>query len=229
MGCIRAFTDEVMRQDEVLYRTFCDDYDLEEITECPLCKTAVLFDAVCDVEGIHGQHWLILECPNCNEIVAIKWDSKDDTDEVSEIINIFPQNVQERVFEKEIADMSPMFVNTYNQALAADLYGLDEISGMGYRKAMEYLIKDYAIMKRPSEKLAIINKTLSKCIDDYISEPKIKAMAKGAVWLGNDETHYQRRWADKDVNDMKMLIDLTLYWMNFERLTEEYKQTMKLK
>ncbi|WP_333683358.1 hypothetical protein, partial [Enterocloster lavalensis] len=81
----------------------------------------------------------------------------------------------------------------------------------------------------PSEKLAIINKTLSKCIDDYISEPKIKTMAKGAVWLGNDETHYQRRWADKDVNDMKKLIDLTLYWMNFERLTEEYRQTMKLK
>ena len=53
-------------------------------------------------------------------------------------------------------------------------------------------------------------------------------MAKGAVWIGNDETHYVRKWIDKDISDMKRLIDLTLYWMNFERMTEEYKEKMKL-
>ena len=53
-------------------------------------------------------------------------------------------------------------------------------------------------------------------------------MAKGAIWLGNDETHYERKWVDKDIDDLKTLIDLTLHWINYETLTEQYKESMNI-
>jgi hypothetical protein len=45
-------------------------------------------------------------------------------------------------------------------------------------------------------------------------------MAQRAVWLGNDETHYERRWEDKDIDDLKRLITLTVNWIHNDLLTE---------
>lgn len=228
MVSISLFSDKTMSQTDTSYSEFCERNELEEVIECPICKTTVQFIAICDIVRDGGHHCMILECPKCHEIVIVMWEYPDNVNEEVTISHIFPKNVKDKVLDKWISNMSPMFTTTYNQANAAETYGLNEIAGMGYRKAMEYLIKDYAVMKHPKEKELIMGKALSKCIEDYVSEPKIKTMAKGAVWLGNDETHYLRKWVDKDISDMKNMIDLTLYWMNFERMTEEYRQTMKL-
>lgn len=63
-------------------------------------------------------------------------------------------------------------------------------------------------------------------INDYVSESRIKSTARRAVWLGNDETHYYRTWEDKDIKDMKILIDLTLHWIESEELTRKYEEDM---
>ncbi|NGT51777.1 DUF4145 domain-containing protein [Clostridium perfringens] len=99
---------------------------------------------------------------------------------------------------------------------------------MGYRKALEFLIKDYLIHKNSEIKEEIEGKLLGKCINENVENPKIKKMAKGASWLGNDETHYIRKWKDKDINDLKKMIDLTVYWIAYELKTEEYEEIMKL-
>ena len=228
MGMIRIYTDDSMDLTEVSYKEFCEDNALKEVTECPNCHTSVYFDLMCDAEGETGTHCTILQCPKCREIIMKRWDESDEDGEYNTIVGIYPQTVKERKFDNIAAKISSSFILVYNQANAAESYNLGEFAGMGYRKAMEYLIKDYAINRFPEDKEIIIKKALSKCIDEYVTEPKIKAMAKGAVWIGNDETHYVRKWIDKDISDMKRLIDLTLYWMNFERMTEEYKEKMKL-
>lgn len=43
-----------------------------------------------------------------------------------------------------------------------------------------------------------------------------------AVWLGNDETHYVRKWEEKDVNDLKLLVRLTVNWIDNVLLTKKY-------
>ncbi len=48
-----------------------------------------------------------------------------------------------------------------------------------------------------------------------------------AAWLGNDETHYERRWVDKDVEDLRRLIDITCHWIEMNVLTAQYRQEMK--
>ena len=40
-------------------------------------------------------------------------------------------------------------------------------------------------------------------ISRYIDDSNIKNVAKRAVWLGNDETHYIRKWEDKDLSFLK--------------------------
>jgi hypothetical protein len=101
-----------------------------------------------------------------------------------------------------------------------------QICGCGYRKALEFLIKDYAKLRNAGKDTAIESAPLGPCIDTYVSDVRIRDIAKRATWLGNDETHYKRRWADKDLNDLKNLIRLVTYWIESEHLTEETLRDM---
>ena len=123
-----------------------------------------------------------------------------------------------RAFSNTIKDISPSFISIYNQAFYAEQFSLDQVCGVGYRKALEFLIKDYLLhgIEDEAKKNSIRDKFLGKCIEDDVSDNRIKEVAKRAVWLGNDETHYTRRWADKDVSNLKHLIDLTLRWIENE-------------
>ena len=108
---------------------------------------------------------------------------------------------------------------------------LDQICGVGYRKALEFLIKDYLISKASDEHIinSIKSTLLSNCIKKYVQNENIKNVAERATWLGNDETHYVRIWADKDVTNLKHLIDLTVRWIENEVETERVLQDMVAK
>ena len=60
-----------------------------------------------------------------------------------------------------------------------------------------------------------------------MTDRNIKEVTKRATWLGNDEAHYERRWLDKDLSDLKRLIDLVLYWIQAEQLTAEAIRSMQ--
>ena len=45
-----------------------------------------------------------------------------------------------------------------------------------------------------------------QCIDDIRNEGFI-FVSQRAAWIGNDETHYVRKWEEKDIEDLKILID----------------------
>lgn len=131
-----------------------------------------------------------------------------------------------RAFSSTIDEISSAFTTIYNQAYAAEQQDLAEICGVGYRKALEFLIKDFAIKNNPDQKDAIEKKLLGKCIEEYIDDVRIKSVSKRAVWLGNDETHYVRKWEGKNLMDMKKLIDLTLHWIEMVTLTESFEDEM---
>ncbi len=85
---------------------------------------------------------------------------------------------------------------------------------------MEFLIKDYLLSSIPEENVerrdSIKSKFLGRCIEEDVLNEKIKIVAKRAVWLGNDETHYVRKWTGKDVSHLKQLIELTVHWIESE-------------
>ncbi|RKF04043.1 uncharacterized protein DUF4145 [Tenacibaculum lutimaris] len=132
-----------------------------------------------------------------------------------------------RVFSENIQELSSNFVEIYNQALTSENYNLAHISGIGYRKSLEFLIKDYLIKKHPDKTENIKSKFLGKCIKDDVDNQNLKDIAERAAWLGNDETHYVRKWESKDINDLKKLIDVSIHWIEMELLTEQYKSEME--
>src|SRR5699024_2819467 len=114
----------------------------------------------------------------------------------------------------------------YNEAFHAEQTGLSLISGIGYRKALEFLVKDYLIYLEPDDESKILEKQLTPCIN-MLDNHNIKEIARRASWLGNDEAHYMRKWEDKDINDLKKLIELTVYFISMDISAKKYLKEMK--
>ena len=94
--------------------------------------------------------------------------------------------------------------------------GLTEICGMGYRKTLEFLIKDYAILIHSTETDSIKSKMLSPCISEYIENKHIKSLATASAWLGNDETHYNRKHSDYNFEHLKAFITAVVNYIDME-------------
>ena len=129
-------------------------------------------------------------------------------------------------FPDEIKQLSNRFVRVYFEAATAQELKLTEVAGPGYRKALEILVKDFVISNHSQERPRIEKAKLAQCIDDYIDDKNVQECAKRAAWLGNDETHYVRVWDDKDLQDLKILIQLTMNWIHSTLLTKKYIEEM---
>jgi hypothetical protein len=137
-----------------------------------------------------------------------------------------PIFTEPKTFPQDIQSISPNFCLIYNQSLTAEQNNLDQICGPGYRKAVEFLVKDFLIghkYKNQSDKHAALRDTfLAKVIETHIDHPKLKQCVKRALWLGNDQTHYTRKWNTKDIDDVKALIDITVNYIAMEIESDKY-------
>jgi hypothetical protein len=118
--------------------------------------------------------------------------------------HVFPK------FGAVIQQISPQFSVVYRQASDAESYGLDQVAGVGFGKALEFLIKDYAKRENPAKGDAIEKTPLATVIRDNISDSAIRDSSDLARWLRNDETHYVRKYAGKDIQDLKRLIAIAV-------------------
>lgn len=146
-----------------------------------------------------------------------------------ELRGFSPYVFQKKEFPQEIEKTSSTFVEIYNEAAQAENRNLINVAGPGYRKALEFLVKDYLIKKYPAMKAEIRSSSIQKLIQGYFDDPDLKACAERAIWLGNDETHYLRIWKNKDINDLKRLITLSVNWIQNKILTEKYIKQMPKK
>ena len=193
--------------------------------ECPFCHSKVTPDYL----FLHSDRlFAVCTNSNCGRHMILSRNSFGEFKIVDH--NAVPCT---RSFSNTVIKISPIFERIYNQAYFAEQYSLEQICGVGYRKALEFLIKDYLMYEEQDEtkKESIKKKFLINCIQDDVTDNRIKEVAKRAVWLGNDETHYNRKWADKDVSNLKQLIDLTIRWIENEvetkALLAEMQEPMK--
>lgn len=197
-------------------------YD-KEPNKCPFCHNKITARKYDGFSGKNGLE-IVYRCSNddCQKVFIGVYKIGTPCTFIATSIGSY----EPRDFSDNIKNLSPSFVEIYNQALTSEYYKLEHISGIGYRKALEFLIKDYLILKFPSKAEKIKDKFLGKCINEDVDNKNLKDIAKMAVWLGNDETHYVRKWETKDINDLKKLIDVSVHWIEMELLTEQYKTEM---
>jgi len=206
---------------------------IEKPDMCPLCHNGI--DPIAISAFCNNKKWnkddclqVVYRCTKkeCRNIFISYYSAKDYGCGSFEYKHSKPINKKEQNFTDVIKGLSPNFCLIYNQSHSAEQDGLAEICGVGYRKALEFLVKDYLIKKNPEKEEEVKAKLLGSCISEYITSENIKKIARRAVWLGNDETHYVRKWEGKDLHDLKRLIDITIYWMEAEKLTEEAETEM---
>lgn len=211
-----------------------EEYSYESNPDhCPFCHYAIepiILEAFLDAqhEELAYTHIsnVIYKCPRnkCHGIFIGKYHFYNNK---FSFFDSYPKYPMEREFGEEIKKISRDFVCIYNQAYKAEQYDLKLVAGPGYRKSLEFLIKDYAIGKVEEDtKAEIPEKFLGEIINKFIDDKRIQSMAKRAVWLGNDETHFFRKWEDRDIDELKDLIELTVKWIEMVELSERYETEM---
>lgn len=200
------------------------DFQIQLPRKCPICSTAHASSPVCSgyLYGHYGDANLysMFFCPSCESAFFVSYRVADAYSNYSKtcgtIIAQYPNPSTTTPFSEEISILSPKFVEIYQQAEKAENSGLTELCGIGYRKALEFLVKDYAISNHPNSKEQIESSMLGQCITDYIDNEKIKTLTKASAWLGNDETHYVRKHQNYNVQDLKRFIKATVAYIEYE-------------
>lgn len=206
---------------------------------CPLChysvqvsqETWTLLDRR---PGDKPRLEIVFRCPRreCGRLFIGRYEASTEKSSIGTTLGLFvltevvPREPKSPELPDEVRALSPEFGDIYKEAMAAESYGLMQIAGVGYRKALEFLIKDYCIHLHPTEADEVRRILLENCINRFVDDPKVKECARRAVWLGNDETHYARRWADRDITDLKRLVLLTVTWIQSSELTKQYFSEM---
>lgn len=197
--------------------------------ECPVCKKSIQPVHLNSIINRTGDGLYFLEshllCKGCNTsfIAHYKVSSPDNNMKCFGDGPLFvaPNQHCPTKFEDNILTLSPAFVKIYNQAQAAETSGLDEIAGLGFRKSLEFLIKDFAIKEFPDDDDSIRSMNLSSCIKKYIDDSRIKTLAEKSAWIGNDEAHYIRKQEDRDISDMKNFIKAAVYFISMILITQD--------
>jgi hypothetical protein len=205
---------------------------------CPVCKKHCIPINVWSFIDMHlsfRDMQVVFRCPNkdCFSIFIARynvnsWPPQNKTCYLKSTSVI--QYSEKRAFSENIKSISEDFCNIYWESEIAENNNLLLICGVGYRKSLEILIKDYLVKNllkdSPEKQDEVKNSFLGKCIDSYIDDHRIKESARRAVWLGNDETHYSRKWEEKDLSDLKKLLNMTVHWIDLVTDYENYKKDM---
>ncbi len=209
--------------------------DIESIDNCPICHKGI--EPIILNNYLVGKNINILQrvyrCPRnqCGRIFLANYYFSHGG--VFRLKYLEPYQHEDPPLPDLLKENFPDFCEIYKQAIIADEMNLKEITGMGLRKSLEFLIKDFVIRNLKNdnageEKINEVKKSfLGACIEKYISDSTIKRRAKRAVWLGNDETHYFKKWPEKDITDLKNLIEITISSIEAQLLDEKYQKEME--
>lgn len=201
---------------------------------CPACNRGMgprKLGAYETSEGWCKNILIVFQCPleKCKSIFVGYYSANDKLSQYFVLKrNIVPIYTESSSVPENVKKVSAKFSRIFWQATAAEESGLEEICGSGYRRALEFLVKDYLISQfsdDQSKRNEIEKLPLGECIKQ-IPDDKIKAVSKRAAWLGNDETHYYRKWDEMDIKNLKQLIQLTIYWIDASESTANYLKQM---
>lgn len=214
----------VFKTQPINYQFSPRDFEYDLPSQCPHCSVAYSNEPLeayyvkspkrNDAISVYALYF----CPHCERFFSVDYYVLTHAQIAPQAIIkfIYPTPTSVSDFSNNLSELSPNFVEIYHQSESAENYGLSEICGMGYRKALEFLVKDYAIKFHPDKSDAIKTTLLANCIDNYVDSTRIKTLAKASAWLGNDETHYTRKHEDYTLEHLKLFIAATVSFIDSE-------------
>lgn len=186
----------------------------DTIIRCPFCGMKTSCDFISQGYGVSYDHHLffINQCGECGSFFLSQHYNRDPN---IDFVTTFPNAIYKNEFPKGVEDFSPSFIEIYQQSMTAKLANLTEIVGLGLRKALEYLISDYItnVLKLP------LANTLENRIKQ-IDITNVNVNATLARWIGNDNTHTQKKHPEFTIDDMIQSIQIVVYYLHAEYISK---------
>lgn len=207
-------------------------------SECNYCNKGVdLIYCKSFIADFYSEEVLcvLYKCPICQQLIICKYNLQLGTCDmlggpIPPFETLGGAGISQE-FSNEINELSPSFVKIFNDAYKAAQIGLIEVVGLGYRKAFEFLTKDYAISKETDEtkKDNIKRMQLSQVVNTYFPDGEIKQLLTRATWIGNDFSHYETKHCDINLEDLKQLVLLSASRIDEAIKTKHFIEKIKNK
>ena len=195
---------------------------------CPICQTKISAELITSRITQNSPGSLlqaVFQCTNnlCERLfLAFYTYTEDNSTAIKRLYKLNKTsrvNANETFFSEKVRNISPDFVNIYNQALIAEFINLNDLKGIGLRKSLEMLIKDFAFSEFPDRSEEIKKMSLAQCITGFLDEKIVKELMKRASWIESDESPLKRKWNKSEVKELELIIRLTANWIDYELST----------
>jgi len=194
-------------------------YDTDIPIICPYCGAFVQPNLKQSVAASYNSSIIILVTFNvtCCDKLFFSTFQKHESESRADLLYTYP-SYQLDTLPEAVHNISPRFVELYKQANYAENMNFFELAGTGYRNALEVLIKDYAINELKIPRDEVISKKLHKAIELYLPNIRLSTSADVVRLLGNDNTHYERKYEDIDFPILKQYLEIFIKTIEVEYL-----------
>lgn len=216
-----------------------DSISVYKPSECNYCNKGVdLIYCKSFIADFYSEKVLcvLYKCPVCQQLIVCKYNLQVSICDAMLGSPISPFETLggtgvSKEFSNEINELSPSFVKIFNDAYRAEQVGLAEVVGLGYRRAFEFLIKDYAIYKENDEakKENIKKMQLSQVVNTYFPDGEVKDLLVRAAWIGNDFSHYESRHFNIRLEDLKQLVLISVSRIDESIKTKKFIERIEQK
>lgn len=133
-----------------------------------------------------------------------------------DLASVAPAQARRESVPAEVEALSPAFVEIFGQAQEADGRGHTHLAALGYRGALERLVRDYVVREHPQLASDVHALPLAECIARFADNPRVKAAAARTPALspGCDD--------EEAVAELKVLLRLTVNWLDNVLLERAY-------
>lgn len=177
---------------------------------CGICHIDFVPDFLVGFFGNYGHQSLTIEavfqCLICRSLMIAYYNRRNNRVPFK-LQKVVPYKHKEIIIDPEITKLSPSFVELYKQLFKAEYEGLNLLLGVGYRIALEHLVKDYLVYLEPKNKEIINSRSLYRNISK-IDNQNIRELSRKVSWINADEIQLTKKWDKKDIDDLKKLVKL---------------------
>lgn len=150
----------------------------------------------------------VCECTSCHK--SFFFACEDAKGDLAKAACIYPNETVVPYSNDNLSAVSERFIDMYNQALKAEYNGSCELAAIGYRSALEILVKDFAIKELNEPEETASKQSLCDAIAKYLKQEELVRTADVVRILGNDYTHYKRKYPEHDFALLKKYMEIFL-------------------
>lgn len=186
------------------------DFKMKKPMWCPYCQVFEDGIQVNQVMYSRGSSQflgiIVLRCAHCGKLYALHYEL-DLQAKNGEFCGMYPE--QQVTFHNPVIEKcSPRFAELYSQALRCQVHGDLDLAAVGMRSALEILVKDYAQQELGKSFDEVKNKKLISAISEYLGEQELVSSADVIRIIGNDYTHYERKYPECDFDVLKKYMEI---------------------